>query len=107
MFDVAAVCCIIGPCLAKLVQNNALVVHPNRQALTSIAHWRTLAVGEEHFMGKSFNARQADKRAKNLRVLYDDPIIIPHDPEHFDDTPLPSDSNAWPAFGLAIQCPFV
>lgn len=44
--------------------------------------------------------RRTDKSAKELRVLYDNPIIIPQDPEPSDDSPLPADNNTGPGFIL-------
>jgi len=44
---------------------------------------------------KSSKPRRPDANTKLLRLLYGDPIIIPHDPEHLEETPLPSESNPW------------
>ena len=47
-------------------------------------------------MGNHFNTSdRTGKKSKELRVLYDDPIIIPHDPEPSERTPLPADNSDW------------
>ena len=40
-------------------------------------------------------ARRLGRNSKVLRVLYDDPIIIPHDPQPAEETPLPADNGDW------------
>jgi len=47
-------------------------------------------------MGNRFNTSdQPNKKSKALRVLYDDPIIIPHDPQPADETPPPAANGDW------------
>lgn len=69
----------------------------------------TLEIGVGFYMGNLFKVstkdrnstpRRPDKSAKELRVLYDNPIIIPQDPEPSDESPLPADNNAGPGFIL-------
>jgi len=54
------------------------------------------------FMGKSVKPRTPEQRRENLRVLYHDPIIIPHDPENSDESSLPDDSAPWPTLILIV-----
>jgi hypothetical protein len=45
-------------------------------------------------------ARRPDRSAKELRALYDDPIIIPHDAEASEQTSPPAENNSWPGMVL-------
>ena len=49
-------------------------------------------------MSKPHNHKS--KQPDPIRTLYGDPIIIPHDPEHLEETPRPSESSSWPLFLL-------
>jgi hypothetical protein len=49
---------------------------------------------------RTSTARRPDKNSKEFRALYDDPIIIPHDAEPSEQTPLPADDNSWPGILL-------
>lgn len=74
--------------------------HVTPQALTPLKHPPTLEVGVGS-MEKSFKtSAQLGKNARDIRYLYEDPIIIPHDPEPSDESPPPTDSNALPVFLL-------
>lgn len=53
-------------------------------------------------MGKSVKPRTPEQRRENLRVLYHDPIIIPHDQENSDERATPGDGPQWPKLILVV-----
>lgn len=47
-------------------------------------------------MGNRFNTTdRTGKKSKELRLIYHDPIIIPHDPQPTGETPPPADGGDW------------
>lgn len=47
-------------------------------------------------MQKTSKPPPPEQRAKNVRILYEEPIIIPQDAEHLEESPLPEENPSWP-----------
>jgi len=62
-------------------------------------------------MGKSYKASARtlnSRRPERARqVLYEDPIIIPHDPEPAEDSSGPADNNTGTGFALIVGSLFI
>lgn len=47
-------------------------------------------------------ARQLGSRKKNVRVRYEEAIVIPRDPPPAEESPLPAGTDLWPNLMLGL-----